>query len=801
MQARLMLILLVAFGLYVPAARGEEVLFARQVVPTLYKLGCSAGTCHGAFAGKGNFRLSLFAAVPEADFREARGPFGRRINLHNPTESLLLLKPTGRLPHGGDVRLKPGSPEYQLLLRWIETGAKYDAAAEGQVLSVRVEPSTPVCKVDGEAVPLRVLAKLSSGAEEDVTRFARFEPFDATIAEVDDGARVVGRRPGDTHILAYYAGQIGYAIALVPGARPAGLQFPNETLTDSIDRMAVDKLKKLNIVPASVCSDAEFLRRAHLDITAQLPTPEEVRKFLADQSPDKRARKIDELLRHPLHAAVWATKLCDITGVDNRSMYDAVVCNFHDWYRNKLEANMPWDQMVHGILSATAADGRSDEALATEQLGFQEAKKTGKERVEYPPVEAGKPFWQTGYATRRTLDRFFYNIKFRVQAGPHKGRIDPHTIALHASSAFLGVRLECAECHKHPHDRWTQEDFRGFTAAFAYVDNGVDPVLQQKRVTINGKPHPVVVSGVYPSAKPLPTVADMGQEFTVPRLLNGQALEVKPGQDVRLEVWKWMASPENPYFAKAMVNRIWAHYFGRGLIDPVDALAAGNPPSHPDVMDELVRDFIEHKHDLRHLHRRILNTRAYQRGWETNVTNAKDERNLSHRMLRRMTAEQALDAVAQITGTGVELAWVYGGGGKGGSKERKIERAIECPLSRPGGGDSYLLKIFDKPQRTQSCDCERAETPTVSQALYFYNDAALIAKIAAKNGRLARLLAEVNDDGKVLEELYLAVLTRSPSAEERERSLSHVKSARSRAEGFEDILWSLLNRQEFVVNH
>jgi len=233
----------------------------------------------------------------------------------------------------------------------------------------------------------------------------------------------------------------------------------------------------------------------------------------------------------------------------------------------------------------------------------------------------------------------------------------------------------------------------------------------------------------------------------------------------------------------------------------VDALAAGNPPSHPDVMDELVRDFVAHKYDLRHLHRRILNTRAYQRGWETNATNARDERNLSHRVLRRLSAEQALDAVAQVTGTPVELAWVYGLGGKGGDKERKIERAVECPLSRPGGGDSYLMKVFDKPQRTQSCDCERAETPNLSQALYFYNDASLVAKIAHKEGRLAKLLAEVADDGKVLEELYLTTLSRLPTPAERERSLKYLKEAKSRPAGFEDILWSLMNRQEFIINH
>ncbi len=781
MRKTLLLTLVAGLGICCAPTRADEPLFGRQVVPVLYKLGCSSGACHGAFAGKGNFRLSLFASDPAADHRSIHDAFGRRLNLQNPEQSLLLLKPTGRLPHGGDIRLKPGSEEYRLLKQWIENGARYDAAAEGRVLSVRVEPATFVCKPDAEPVALRVLARLGDGSEQDVTRFARFEAFDATIAETDEAGRVSAQRPGDTHILAHYAGQIGYTIALVPGERPTGLEFPQETLSDPIDGMIMGKLHKLNIVPSAGCSDADFLRRVHLDVIGQLPTVDEVRAFLADPSPDKRVRKIDELLQHPLHAAVWATKFCDITGADNRVMYDRAVCNFHDWFRNKLEANLPYDQMVLRVLTATAADGRSVEELAAA------APDPKKKDAKPAPAPTGKP-WEVGYARRNTLDVFFSNNKFVVQAGPDKGKIDPQIIAQHAASAFLGVRLECAECHKHPHDRWTQNDFRGFTAAFSYIARGVDPALQKKKINIGG---------IYVAEKPLQTFTDtVTGEPLAPRVLGGSAIDMKPGVDPRVEVWKWMTSPENPNFGRAIVNRVWAHYFGRGLIDPVDALSAGNPPSHPEVMDELVRDFIAHQYDLRHLHRRILNLRAYQRSWETNPTNAKDERNLSHHILRRMSAEQALDAVAQVTGTPVALAWVYSG-----DKDRKIEHAVECPLSRPGGNDSYLLRIFDKPQRTQSCDCERGTAPNLSQALYFINDAALLAKITDKDGRLARLLRDVPEDDKVLEELYLATLSRVPSAAERERSLAHLKEAKSRAEGFEDLLWSLLNRREFVVNH
>jgi hypothetical protein len=781
MSARPIFFCLAGLWMITPAtARAEEPLFGRQVVPVLYKLGCSSGQCHGAFSGKGNFRLSLFAAEPQADYGEVLGPYARRINRQDADESLLLLKPTGRLPHGGGLRLQLGSPEYELLKRWITAGAPYDPAAEGRVVSVRVEPSAVTARTDAAPVPLRVLARLDNGQEEDVTRFARFEPFDPTIVTVDEAGRVSGQRSGDAHVLAHYAGQIGFTIVAVPGEMPAGLRFPDEPLSDSIDRMVVDKLRRLNIVPSPLCSDSDFLRRAHLDITGQLPTPDEVRRFLADPAADKRAKKIDELLTHPLHAAVWATKLCDITGADNRVMYDRAVYNFHDWYRHKLETNRPWDEIVRGVLTATAADGRSLEELAST------AKKPPDARSA-PSNPTVKP-WQTGYGARNTLDVFFDNNKFRVQAGPDKGKIDPQPIALHAASAFLGVRLECAECHKHPHDRWTQNDFFGFSAAFSYINRGVDPALRQKNITVNG---------IHVTQTPLMTFTNTRTREPVgPRVLGGQPIEVKVGVDPRAEVWKWMVAPENPYFARSMVNRLWAHYFGRGLYNPVDAQSAGNPPSHPDVLDELVRDFVASKYDLRHLHRRILNTRTYQRSWETNATNARDERNFSHRVLRRMTAEQVVDAVAQVTGTPVALAPVYSG-----DPNRKFERAIEYPLSRPGGADGYLLKIFDRPQRTQSCDCERSEAPNLSQSLYFYNDAALIARITDSKGRLAGLLTSQPDDDKLLEELYLLTLSRLPTPAEVERGQKHLKTAKSRAEGFEDLLWSLLNRQEFLVTH
>ncbi len=772
----------------------ETPSLGRHISPLLYKLGCSAGECHGSFSGKGNFRLSLFAADADLDYREIHAGFERRINRQSPELSLLLRKPTNQMPHGGGARLQVDSPEYKLLLEWIVAGAPADPLDLPKVQTVRVEPATIVASPQSVAPAVRVLAKFSDGREVDVTPYARFESLDSSIAEADRQGQVKILRAGDTYILAHYAGQIGYLATLAPG--PALTEpFPTEKLDDPIDRALVDKLRRLNIVPSGMVGDTDFLRRVYLDVIGRLPTPDEVRQFLADKSNDKRQQVIDRLLVDPLHAAVWANKFCDAMGADNRTMYDESVYRIFDWMRNRFERNTPWDEIVRGALTGTIADGRSLEELRQENERLIELRKQQAELQKQgkKPEDAkldGKP-WHTKLANRQTLEDFSYNLKFRVQAGPRKGRMDPRPLAQHVATAFLGVRLECAECHKHPHDRWSQQDFFSFTSCFAYLDRGLSPEMRDQKLNY--------INGTYVTAEPQETFPDPKTGETLPpRPLDGPVIEVKPGVDPRLEVWRWMVAPENPYFTRAIVNRVWAHYFGRGLIDPVDALAEANPPSHPKILDELVRDFREHKFDLRYLHRRLLNTRAYQRDWATNASNHADERNYSHRVLRRMSAELMLDAVNDVTGAKLVIdREVYGGP----KDNRTIERAIELPLSRPRGDDSYVLKIFDKPQRTQSCDCERSSAPNLSQALFFYNDTALVAKITDPAGRLTRLLNSITDNDRLLDELYLAALSRLPTVAERELSAEHVKISKSRQEAFEDLFWSLMNRHEFLVTH
>lgn len=779
--------------------RAEPAVFSHQVVPLLFKLGCSAGQCHGSFSGKGGFRLSLFASRADLDYANIRyGGFGRRINLHDPAASLLLAKPTAQISHGGGLRLERGSPEYELLASWIAAGAKFDSDQDIAIKSVRLDPTSLTLEVGAAPLSLRALARLADETEVDVTRFAKFESQDPSLFSVDSLGQVSALRHGDAPILAHYAGRIAFATALASAPLPPGLAFVDEPLLDEIDKLVVDKLRRLNLVPSALCDDAEFLRRVYLDTTSTLPTPEQVRAFLADASTDKRAKVIEELLAHPLHAAQWATRLCDMIGADDRFLDSTP---FHDWFRNKFAHNAGWDQIAYGVFCATAADDMTPEQVLAMQARAAEEEKRKQEQAASgqpaaPPAEGAPPPlapWETGYASRRTLDALYSAIKFQVQVRDAEGKetarlVDARQLAMQTANAFLGMQLACAQCHKHPSDKWTQADFLGLASVFSHVElGGPDPRLLAMNVTVNG---------IHVGDKPGETFIDpVSEQMVRPRALDGPTIDVQPGSDPRQEVWKWLVAPQNPYFARAIVNRVWAGYMGRGLYEPVDAQANANPPSHPELLDHLARDFVDHQFDLRHLERRLLNSLTYQRGWRTNASNLHDQRNYSHGLLRRLTAEQMVDAISQITGTPPKLTKVYGGEIRDGA------RVIEMSLSRFRGDDWYPLVIFGKPLRVQSCDCERSSAPSLSQALYLYNDDTLWAKIVDESGRLKKLVEQQPDDRALIEELYLLSLSRLPSAAEMDRTLAYLPGVPSRLEAYQDVLWSLLNRQEFLVRH
>lgn len=788
-----------------PLAAGESPSFTRHVSPLLFKLGCSAGSCHGSFAGKGGMQLSLFSSRPELDYKALRhGGNGRRVDLANPANSLMLRKPTAAVNHGGGALLTTDDDEYRVLHDWLR-GSALDDTSTAVVTSVRLEPSE-LTLAKGASQNLRVLAKRSDGIEEDVTFYAKFESLDASIAVIDMDGRTTAVFPGDTPLLAHYAGHVVYATVAVPAETVPGLSWPDEQPTDVVDLHINEKLQRLNIVASPQSDDAEFLRRVYLDTISVLPTPEETHAFLADKSPDKRAKLIDQLLEHPLHAAQWATKMCDLIGADSRFIPSYI---FHDWFRNKFERNLTWDKIAFGILCATAADDRTDEQLyhAAAQARKENIHKKALDKAKglglplpppLPPtakelaIAQGLKPWQYGDGAKNTLSELYRTVKF-LQVIPIPGtkdrilKVDAKALALQTSNALLGVQLTCAQCHKHPTDKWTQRDFIGFAAVFTHVAYaGVSPKLKRMGVNISG-PHAVMT--------PVETFDDPATGEPIgPKVPEGPAIEVKEDVDPRKVVWQWMVDKKNPYFARAMVNRVWAHYLGRGFFEPVDSQAAANPPSHPEVLDELARDFLESGFDIRRLERRVMNTLAYQRTWRTNASNAADDRNGSHHPLRRLTAEQVLEAVLVATGTTKQLSGVYHG------RVRPEERVVEMSATRFKGDDGYVLQSFSKPLRVQTCDCERSGAPSLGQLLYLFNDEQLMAKIADPAGRIQKLIDAGTEDRRIIEELYLVTLARLPTPDELDRSLKFVAESTSKAEGHQDVLWGLLNLHEFIIN-
>lgn len=742
--------------------------FERHVMPLLGKLGCANRACHGSFQGQGGLQLSLFASNPAADYKVLVKE--ERIDLDDPDLSLALMKPLGEDPHEGGVRLKKDSWQHRALRAWIAGGAKWNAKKDSKLLRVELTPReirTTVAKGKQQATPLRLVAYFSDDTSEDVTALTIFSTNDETIATVDDGGRVRATGSGDTAIVATFAGTVVTTQVLVPFASNgvAKTDFP---VNNEVDRFVAAKFDKLNIRPSELCTDDVFLRRASLDIIGTLPTAKEVRSFLADKSPDKRAKLIDQLLARPEYGMYWATKFSDWTGNDNRFTPQPRAKTgwlWHDWLRDKLDRDVPYDEIVGGFITATTREERPLEEVVAEF-------KTVRDKMK-------KGFDDGTYASRKTNDMFWQKA----------GNTRPETIGLQAAYAFLGIRLECAQCHKHPFDRWTQDDFRGFTAFFSVMGRGlpkdVPKELMKKGAQSDFRYREVWVqpsAGVIKQLKARP-----------PRLLGDRDVAYEEGQDPRVALFEWMRSPEVPYLSQAIANRLWGHYFGVGIVSPVDNFNAANPPSNPQLLAWLAKDFIDHKFDLKHLHRTILNSRTYQLSWKPNDNNRLDERNFSHALLKRMPAEVVLDAINQITG---------GTDRYSASNAPPGVRAINlAPTRLRGGGPEYVLGIFGRPLRTQTCDCERSTETGLAQAMYLLNDSDVNSKLNNPKGRLVKLLKQFPDDRALIEELYLDTLSRFPSDEETQKAIAFVKSFESRAVGMQDILWSLLNVREFIFIH
>jgi hypothetical protein len=721
--------------------------YRNQVISVLSKTGCNMGACHGAAAGKNGFRLTLRGYDPELDYdRLLHESGGRRITKSDPANSLLLLKGAMQVPHAGGMRFKPDSLEYKVIADWIADGLPGPSPDDPHLVRLEVFPSERVLTEKAEQ-QLVVTAHFSDGHTEDVTHWARYASNEESIAKVDDDGLVTTEGVGETAITVVYLDKVNFARVTVPFANKVQQKsYATFKPNNYIDSAVLNKLKTLRILPSELANDEEFLRRVYLDAIGTLPTPAEVRAFLADKSPDKRAKVIDELLERPEYVDFWTYKWGDLLRVNRETLTEKGMWAFYTWVRDSVAENKPWDKLVYEVVTANGSnfsDGPSN----------------------------------------------FYRI----------GR-NPEDLTETVSQAFLGIRVQCARCHNHPFEKWTQADYYKFANLLSRVnrkkgDHPADLVI----TTATGGEINFPKTG-----KPLP-----------PTPYDGQPIP-DPNMDRRVYLAEWLTSPKNEYFVRAIVNRVWRHYMGRGLIEPVDDLRATNPASNEPLMAALCKDLVEHKFDLKHLMRQIMNSRTYQLTSRPLPENKKDDRQYSRYFVKRLTAEQLLDAICQVTGQPEKFPNLPAG-----------FRAIQLPDTKV---NNYFLDVFGRPPRQITCDCERAQEPNMAQALHLINGAGVNQKIASDNGLVANLIKAGKTDAEIVEELYLTCFGRMPMKQELEASLQTIQEAMNpkpaevkpadaakaeakpaeapkfdpavaRRQVLEDLLWALINGKEFVFNH
>jgi hypothetical protein len=694
--------------------------FRTEVMPLLSKHGCNAGGCHGKASGQNGFKLSLFGFDADFDYdaitREARG---RRVFPAAPDQSLFLVKASGRTPHGGGKRLAPGSADYEIVRRWVASGAPASAPNVPRVVRLRAVPADGILR-PGQLQQLAVLADYSDGSTRDVTRQSEFFSNLDVVAAVDaDGLVKATAQSGEAAIMTRHMGFVSVFRALVPHGPPLA-DIPEFAPINYVDELAVAKWKKLGLKPSPTCDDATFLRRVCVDLCGRLPTAAETTAFLADAAPDKRAKLIDKLLDSPDYPAYFAMKWGAILRNSNLAGADQAAVAFHHWIKDMIARNRPYDEFVRGIVAAAG---------------------------EWQDAPAINWYWQN--------------------------RDDQlHQVTADVAQIFLGTRLQCAKCHHHPYERWGQADYYGLAGFFTR--------LGRKNF---GQPPPY-----YASASPTTGEKDpLTGKTPEPKYLDGPAPKFTPDEDPRHALVDWMVKPENPFFAKALVNRLWGHFLGRGLVHEVDDLRETNPPSNPELLDALAKDFITHKFDVKHVIRVILNSRVYQLSAEPTDFNKHDRQNFARYYARRLPAEVFLDAVNATCGTR--------GGFTGVSQNA---RAIDLPHE---GFGSYFLDTFDRPKRVTVCECERSTSATLGQVLLLANSEEVENKIADGNGRVARLFKDKRSPKEMVEELYVVAYGRKPSEAELSRVLAYIDAAKDKQRAVEDVLWAILNSKEFMFNH
>lgn len=762
---------------------GDVVDFERQIVPLFAKHGCNGGACHGSFDGRGGFRLSLFSYDPRADYLAiTRGEEGRRINLIDPKESLLLMKPLLKIGHQGGRRFDADSESARLITAWIAAGAPHKIGS-GRVEKIWIEglprQIAPLSEPT-DLPPFTVRVRFADGTESDVTRFAELRTQDESIAEVVSPGRLWFHTFGETVLSAHYLGEAATQSVLIPRPRSTG---PSRTLSaaNPIDQFIAQKHSALGVSPTERSTDEEFLRRITMHAIGALPAPEDVRRFLLDHRPDKRFRKIDELLAHPLHAAMWATKFSEWTGNDTDMFPGELPLQTHyaqmwqDWFRERFAQNVPYDEIVRGVLCSVSRDGEPVSEWIEREAALVHQIRAGH-LEEYPKQKHLDLFW------RRGDDDSF----------------PAEDVAERLAAVFLGVRIQCAQCHKHPFDRWTQTDYRAFANIFTQVRHGqstelriglLDALEARRAQKAEPKPPPLAkLTEIYLTDRIHDLKDPVSGEPLVPKPLGGSAF--LSATDRREQLADWLASDGKDQLARAFVNRLWAMYFGRGLVEPIDAFSATNPPTHPELLEWLTQEFLDSGYDIRHLERIVLNSESYQLSSRSPSGPENDPRNYAQCQVQVLPAATAVDVLHDALG--VPIDW--------GNEALTGKRAIELGATKVRQElVDRMFELFGRPLRKTPCDCERTSSATVRQSLFLMSDEQILEKL--RSGRLKTLLETPLSEEAVIEELFLAALSRFPTPGEREAARQFVEQAESREHGFEGLWWAILNTREFLTIH
>ena len=719
------------------SALGQEnsgqVSFINDVVPLLTKAGCNSGVCHAkAGNGQNGFRLSLLGFEPKEDFEYmVKDSRGRRLSLADPESSLLLRKATANLPHGGGLRVQEPSAEYSTLVNWIRQGANNDADTASQLVSVEVHPNHASVK-PGAQQQLKVIARYSDERERDVTSTAMFESNDSAMAQVTpDGLVKILDLPGKVAVMVRYQSKVSVFNASVPlGAEIRELPPSRNFVDDSV----FANLKELGIPPSPICDDATFLRRVSLDIAGRLPSDEERTNFFASQAANKREQVIDGLLRSSEYADFFANKWTAMLK-NRRDDASDITSNFafHAWVRDSLLANKPYDQMVRELLAATGT------VIANPPVVWYKRVKEPKQQVE------------------------------------------------DVAQLFLGVRMQCAQCHHHPFERWSQDDYYSFSAFFTQV--GRKPTATRGEDMIFHKRGMASATNI------------KSGHVLKPAALGDAMPAIAADDDPRLKLADWMSSPSNPFFAKAIVNRYWKHFFRRGLVEPEDDIRETNPPSNPELLAALEQHFIASGFDLKSLVKVITSSNAYQLSAVPNQYNLADQQNYSRYYPRRLQAEVFLDAIDDLTSSRTEFPNLPSG-----------TRAIALPDNSYNNGSPFL-KVFGRPENESVCECERVQSSSLAQSLHLINAKDIKSKLVTSNGRADRLAKSDKSSEEKIRELYSVAFSREPRADELNAGIDFLAEPRVDAAGnpidpqkanqeiFQDLIWALINTKEFLFNH